>query len=215
MNSISKLLSLCTQHISKGFPKELGLKSCRILSEFSEYLSLMSRCNGFYGFESALHVFPLISSDEHLDALAWNDEKLWCDKYDGMIDGHFFFAEDAFGGQFSMKKDGIFTFNPETGESQKLCDTLSQWCEAILDDYDFLTGHSLMLEWQATHGRVKEGHRLVPVIPFVLGGAFSVSNLHVQESVTAMRYRGTIAVQIRDIPDGGMIKFDVNKPNPA
>ncbi|WP_455853477.1 hypothetical protein [Pantoea endophytica] len=125
--------------------------------------------------------------------LAWNDEKLWRNCYEGMANDHFFFAQDAFGGQFCFKEDGIYTFDPEVGESQKLCDTLSEWCEAILDEYDFLTGHSLMHKWQATHGRVLEGQRLAPAIPFILGGEFSVDNLRAQQSVTAMRYRGSIA----------------------
>jgi len=212
---ISKLLSICSNGIAKPFDDDFDLFPFGFLSDFTEYISVLRKCNGFYGFESALHVFPLKSKNNSLDVLKWNDNKLWRDSYDGMTEDHFFFAEDAFGGQFSIKKDGVFTFDPETGEGQKLCDSLSQWCEAILNDYDFLTGHSLMHEWQARNGRVKEGHRLIPVIPFVLGGDFSVKNLRMQHSVTAMRYRGNIAVQIRNLPDGGTIKLDVDNSNPV
>ncbi|QZY97500.1 hypothetical protein K7X52_21165 (plasmid) [Pantoea dispersa] len=166
--------------------------------------------NGFYCFESALHVFPGTHEHDDFNLFSWNEEKLWRESYGGMTDGHFFFAEDAFGGQFSLKEDGIYSFDPETGESQKMCENLSQWCDAILNDYDFLTGHSLMHQWQITHGKIKQNQRLVPVIPFVLGGEFSVKNLRAQQSVTAMRARGSIAVQIRDMPDGGTIKLNVD-----
>lgn len=67
-----------------------------------------------------------------------------------------------------------------------------------------------MHQWQITHGKIKQNQRLVPVIPFVLGGEFSVKNLRAQQSVTAMRARGSIAVQIRDVPDGGTIKLNVD-----
>lgn len=67
-----------------------------------------------------------------------------------------------------------------------------------------------MHKWQATNGRVLEGQRLAPAIPFILGGEFSVDNLRAQQSVTAMRYRGSIAVQIRDLPDGGTVKLGID-----
>ena len=207
--SISKLLSFCSNGLAKPLDEFFGRSKFEFLSNFPQYVSLLRMRNGFFGFESALHLFPGTHDNNNIDVFTWNEEKLWRNSYDGMTDGHFFFAEDAFGGQFSFKEDGIFSFDPETGESQKLCEDLSQWCEVILDDYDFLTGHALMHEWQIIHGGIRHDQRLVPIIPFVLGGEFSVRNLHVKQSVKAMRERGNIAIQIRDIPDGATITLNI------
>jgi len=209
-NPISKLLSICSNELAKHFDDISGTLKPEISSKFPDYVALLRMRNGFYGFELALHVFPVTFGQEDFNVFSWNKENLWRERYDGMTDGHFFFAEDAFGGQFSLKKDGIFSFDPETGQSQKICENISQWCDAILGDYDFLTGYSLMHQWQATHGNIKPDQRLVPIIPFVLGGEFSVENLRVEQAVTAMRARGSIAVQIRDVPDGGTIKLNVS-----
>ena len=209
-DSISKLLSICSNELAKPFDDIYGTLKLEPSSKFPDYVALLKMRNRFYGFESALHVFPRTHEQDDFNVFSWNEEKLWRESYGGMTDGHFFFAEDAFGGQFSLKEDGIYSFDPETGESQKMCENLSQWCDAILNDYDFLTGHSLMHQWQITHGKIKQNQRLVPVIPFVLGGEFSVKNLRAQQSVTAMRARGSIAVQIRDVPDGGPIKLNVD-----
>jgi hypothetical protein len=43
----------------------------------------------------------------------------------------------------------------------------------------------------------------------VLGGEFSVENLHAVEAVKGMKYRGSIAVQLRDLPDGTPVKLNV------
>lgn len=209
-DTIAKLLLICSNDIAKPLKDGFDLSPIGSLSEYPEYISLMRRRNGFYGFESALHVFPLISESEEIDAISWNDKKLWSENYEGLTDSHFFFAEDAFGGQFSLNNQGIFTFDPETGESLKLCDTLLQWSEAILNDFNFLTGYSLAHEWQAVYGKIPAGQRLVPKTPFILGGDFSLENLHLQSSVAAMRYRASIAIQISGLPDGRTVKISVD-----
>jgi hypothetical protein len=42
-----------------------------------------------------------------------------------------------------------------------------------------------------------------------MGGKFSVQNLYALASVKAMRMRGSIAIQIKDLPDGGKIRFKI------
>lgn len=72
----------------------------------------------------------------------------------------------------------------------------------MLDDYDYLTGHSLAHAWQVRHGRLEEGERLVPRRPFVLGGAYAVDNLQPMSAVRAMKTRAALARQVCMLPDG-------------
>ena len=61
----------------------------------------------------------------------------------------------------------------------------------------------------AANGALRSGRRLIPRIPFVLGGEFDVSNLYDGDSVAAMLYRGDMAVQLSDLPDGASITLRV------
>jgi hypothetical protein len=166
---------------------------------------LLDRKNGFYAFESALRVYPDLGTPNEKGIIEWNDQDLWRGEYDGLADGGLFFAEDVFGGQFCLKDQRICTFDPETGAFETMASDLEDWAGKILDDFSLWTGHQLGHTWQLAHGTIPAGFRLLPKIPFVLGGEFSNENLHAIEAVRGMKFRASIAVQIRDLPDGAEV----------
>lgn len=172
-------------------------------------VAFLDQRNGFYAFERALHVFPARSTPIELGLDRWNEHCCWRYAFDGMADGCLFFAEDAFGGQFAIKSDGIYHFDPETGSQELLSGDLESWAEALISDYEVLTGYPLAHEWQVSHGEIPSGSRLVPKRPFVLGGSFSIDNLYLISSAKGMRLRGSIATQIRDLPDGSAVKIEI------
>lgn len=172
-------------------------------------LELLRYRNGFYAFESALHVFPAQSNSDEIGLMEWNASELWLREYQGLADDCFFFAEDIFGGQFCLKRDGVYTFDPETGGTTFLAADLEGWANAILTDYEVLTGYPLAHEWQSANERLPAGSRLAPKVPFVLGGEFSASNLYALDAAESMRLRAGLATQIRDLPDGAQIKWKI------
>jgi hypothetical protein len=174
-----------------------------------ELIEFLKKKNGFYAFESALHVMPAQACGPEIGLVDWNSEHLWIHEYGGMAKGLFFFAEDIFGCQFCIRADGIYQFDPETGQVEKLATDLDGWTDAILRDYSYLTGYPLAHEWQQANGAIAAGVRLVPKQPFVTGGEFSVQNLAPLDAVAAMRMRGQIAMQIKDLPDGARIELRV------
>lgn len=206
--SIEKLLEVASPPLAAGHAAlsqnlwSLGGPQTGALEE------LLKQRNGFYAFESALHLFPADSARGTLGLEEWNGPSLWRDAYSGMADEGLFFAEDLFGGQFVLRPEGVFTFDPETGELEEIAQDLEGWAAAVLDDYEVLTGHPLAHEWQASRGALQPGHRLVPKIPFVLGGKFEVANLHLLPAVKGMRLRGSIATQIRDLPEGAQVRLE-------
>ncbi|WNM35439.1 hypothetical protein RKE30_36300 [Streptomyces sp. Li-HN-5-11] len=175
----------------------------------SDLNALLGRVNGFYAFESALHVFPVNSTGPSAGLQEWNASGLWRDTYGDMANEYLFFAEDIFGGQFAIKDEVIYSFDPETGESSPIAESLEGWADAILGDYEFLTGFPVAHEWQSLNGAIEDGSRLIPKRPFVLGGEFSAGNMYVLDSVKTMRLRGDLAVQLRDLPDGATVKFKI------
>lgn len=176
-----------------------------------ELEQLLQKRNGFYAFESALHVLSANEASETGELNHWNSAELWRFKYGDLAEGCLFFAEDAFGGQFCIYDEGVYSFDPETAKKKWLAPSLEIWADLVLGDYDYLTGYPLAHEWQELNGPLPRGHRLVPIRPFVAGGDFEVSNLSLRNSVKAMKMRGDIASQILQLPDGAEIEIRMRK----
>ena len=92
-----------------------------------------------------------------------------------------------------------------------MLNSLEEWAEKILDDYNFHTGYQLASDWQKKHGPLPIGKRLAPKRAFVLGGDFHVDNLYAADSFDIMSYRGMLAQKIKDLPDGTTIKVSVGE----
>lgn len=208
-DSLEKLLSICSNALS---PKE----EFKYYSEFfnsplsCELNTLLDRKHGFYGFESALHVFPFKTTNNEIGLVDWNKKNLWISAYEGMAIGALYFAEDVFGGQFCLKDDGVYFFEPETADFTKLANSINEWCELILSDYKVITGYTLAHLWQEMNGPIPSGYRLAPKIPFVAGGLYDLDNLYICSSHELMKAGANIALQIRDAPDGSSVSLIIN-----
>jgi hypothetical protein len=161
--------------------------------------------NGFFAFESALQVFPIASGPTGLRS--WNSADQWRAVYGNMTDGLLFFAQDVFGNQFCANTAGFGSFNVETGEVEILGPSLEHWCDSILGEYDYLTGHPLARAWQEQHGQLPPDVRLTPRRPFVLGGKYELENLQPLRGADYLRQAGQLAIMLRDLPDGAQIRW--------
>ena len=72
-----------------------------------------------------------------------------------------------------------------------------------------MTGYPLAHEWQAAQGRIPAGMRLLPKQPFVLEGDYTLANLYLTDAVEGMKLRGELALQLRDLPDGARVRFEI------
>ncbi len=153
-----------------------------------------------------MHVFPVEpASTETLET--WNAADGWRAAYGGMAKGLLFFAEDVFGGQFALRGDDVCTFDPETGDLARMATSLEDWAGQVLDRYSVLTGHPLAHDWQIAHSPLEPGKRLVPTVPFVIGGDYVVDNMRAVDAEESMRLRAELALQIRHIPEGAEIRI--------
>lgn len=176
----------------------------------NELSAILKLRNGFFAFEGALRFFPSVSVPASYGLGEWNSNSLWRSEYGALVEGCFFFAEDVFGGQFCTQADRIWTFDPETGAREFVADSLDQWADAVLADYEVLTGHRIAHDWQAMHGELAGRERLIPKVPFVVGGEFQVSNLKAIDAAEGMRSRGNLARQLHSLPDGAQIKIQIS-----
>jgi hypothetical protein len=165
--------------------------------------------NGCFAFESALHIFPYGKTMHGYSLSEWNKSDLWRCEYESLTDDMLFFAEDLFGEQFVVHGNEVFRFNPETAKITRVAESIEGWADIITSRYKSETGYVLAHEWQVQNRRLKPEERLIPKLPFVLGGKFTVENLYAAESADGMRYRAAIAKQIHGQPDGTTVQIRI------
>jgi hypothetical protein len=212
MTAVEKLLSISSEPLAPR-PKA----PAKILESHPigpELFHMLECKNGFYAFESALHVFPLTSS-VGMSLEEWNADSLWRDGYRDLAEGLLFFAEDAFQDQFCLSGHGVLRFCAETGAAAFMADSIESWAAEILADYKCQTAWTLANKWHAENGPLATNKRLMPKIPFFLGGEYSIENLWVGDPVEGMRYKADLALQTRELPDGSIVKLNIaGKPRP-
>lgn len=207
MTSIQRLLSISSEPLSWQ-PVTFSVLDFDSSSPVAkELFDLLQQRNGFYAFESALHIFPAAAYESEMTLSRWNSFGLWRHEY-GELDGkRLFFAEDAFGDQFCLDDGEVCSFESETGKVKYISDTLEGWAKRVLEDYKVMTGFPLMHEWQRRNGRLTPGTRLIPSIPFILGGDYALENLNAADAVKGMKFRGMLAGKIKNLPDGTQIQL--------
>jgi hypothetical protein len=208
--NLAHLLSVSSDSIS---PAPVGSESSRLLAQSGDsgraLMGLLGSRNGFYAFESALLVRPLDFESCPLGLIQWNDSALWKSEYKVDLSSVVFFAEDIFGIQFCIKDNEVNSFDPETGELVVVAQNVEDWSRWIFEDAKTRTGWPLAHSWQQRESTLKLGMRLLPKVPFVLGGQFAIENLYALDDAEGMRFRASIANQLHDGPDGSKVVLNI------
>lgn len=68
---------------------------------------------------------------------------------------------------------------------------------------------SIQRAWEDQHGPLGPNHCLVPVIPFVLGGAFEIQNLMFLPLPEAHTFYAAIRAGIRHLDDGDSVRLEI------
>jgi hypothetical protein len=204
----TRLLAVGSTNEEGGFAGRLSPQLWSLGQEMTRSLEdLLRFCNGFSAFEGALQVFGS-KTDLQPELERWNALDGWRLEYAGLASHGLFFAQDVFGGQFCISDLGVEAFDPETGSYEMLARDLDQWCELVLADYEVLTGYPLAHAWQLENGPLPAGARLVPKVPFSLGGQFDIPNLYALEVGQSMLLRASWARQLCSVPDGSAVFLD-------
>jgi hypothetical protein len=123
----------------------------------------------------------------------------------------FCFGQDIFGVQFAIRKNNaeVVRFDPESAEVKPIGDSLEAWAAWLLANPNVRGAAGFARAYQDERGALEVDQRLVPLQFFIVGGGYDFDNFAVRDAVTAMRIRGPIAQQVRDLPDGAVIKMNV------
>jgi SMI1 / KNR4 family (SUKH-1) len=209
MVNIDKLLSIASEALASE-PTALP----DFLARYSlghDLYQMLRKKNGFYAFDSALHVFPLDERDSEAGLEGWNAGPLWKGDYGGLAKDLLFFAEDILQDQFclSLRRQGILRFYAETGQTEPVANSIDEWAGAILSDHRRETGWPFVHEWQTANGPLAPGKRLMPKTPFFLGGEYKIENLWAGDAAEGMRLKADLAMQTRNLPEGAQVKLRV------
>ena len=130
--------------------------------------------------------------------------------------GCLFFAEDVFGNLFCEKEGKYYLLDLETGDLEFMGNSLDEWADSVLNDYEYYTGYSILKEWEKTNIPLNRNERLVPKRFFVLGGEYDIKNLYSLDRLKALKLRADLYKQIKDIDDGEQVIIEVkdNKQTP-
>jgi hypothetical protein len=172
---------------------------------------LLGARNGFFAYGRALHVFPAGASSGSTGVSGWNSRELWKACYGGLADGCLFFAQDALARQYCLRHREVLSFDPETGALESVAPSLREWAGLVVDDPDSFSARRLLSAWEAQHGPLTVHERLFPKYPFVLGGAFDLTNLRAMDAVAGLRFFGELAVQLHTLPEGTRVEFRIRE----
>lgn len=177
----------------------------RPLTELAE---LLSTVNGFFALYGGVQIFHAGGEGIGPELSAWNTSDTWKDAFEGLADDYFCFGQDILGMQFAiLNGSDVVRFDPETARSSLIGHSLEDWAAWLLDNPTINGTATLAKVWQAKKGALQPSERLIPLQFFELGGEVSFDNLVVRDAAEAMRIRGPIAVQIRDLPPGAEIRI--------
>jgi hypothetical protein len=190
-----------------------------VLRELPDYLASSLRVvNGFIRYGGGLHLrgaclLPLW----HSIRAAWRGSLAFHTLYEEVLptDVPFVpFAEDCMGDQFLLRDGVVFELAAESGQVRTLEVELPEFLtRAAEEPVEFLQMHPL-LQFQAEGRQLKPGELLAAYPPFCLQAEGERVSLRAISTEERRGFLADVARQIRDVPDGGIVQFEVGRdPN--
>ncbi len=168
-----------------------------------DLVRVLSQTNGFILHEGALHLRGASLVPEwHSLRAAWRGAKAFHVLYEDVGPSDIPFAQSQIGDQFLIRDGSVLRLFAETGQTEPLAPNL----------HDFFTRLSGDIEGFLNVGlrhKMQPGQLLHAFPPFCFeesGASASLKPLPVSEVIL---FHADLARQIRDVPDGGQVKFQV------
>ena len=184
--------------------KGKSIEDVEILRELpADLVRVLSDTNGFILHEGAVHVRGACLTPEwHSLRATWRGPKAFHTLYDDVQPSDVPFAQDQVGDQFLIREGVVLRLFAETGEIERLSDSLQDFFSRVSSDIEGFLNVGLSHTMQP-------GQLLHAYPPFCFresGAGASLAPLPASEVILV---HADLARQIRDVPDGGQIEFKV------
>ena len=121
-------------------------------------------------------------------------------------------AENEFGNLIIKDADNKFwRLCPEDVYCEVVAESIDDYNE-LINDNDFLNDWNMTImvnEAIEMLGELKEGYKYYMVVPGVLNGEYSGTNIQTAPFIDIIRISGNLGKQIKDLPDGAEVKLEV------
>lgn len=204
---LNKLIENKVTDFYSGEPDFLLLSKYKHLVKDSAYFDfLLESHNGGFFYKQSLHIYSYSHNREFNDIeqvnLAMKKE------YGEIAKGLVSFGQDLFGNQFcfdTTEGNRIVFFNTESGKKEDMAADFPGWIEMIYKHFGYYIGLKLISEWRMRND-LSFSQRLVPKIPFISSGDFSIANLQTGNFPDYLAAYAGIAKQVHHLPEGTTVK---------
>ena len=172
--------------------------------------STLRQSNGFIRFRGGLHVRgACMSPSWHSLRVASLGPLAFHELYLEVRPTDVPFAEDCMGDQFLLRGDVVLRLSAEIGSLEGLGVGVTEFfARAEEDPLEFLQMHPL-LQFESEGGHLAPGELLAAYPPFFVQQAGEGVSLRAIATEERRRFLADVSDQVRDVPDGGFVKFEV------
>jgi hypothetical protein len=173
------------------------------------YRDLLEQVNGYVAYRGGLHVRGACLLPEwHSLRAAWLGEDAIHRLFPVVSPDDVPFAEDALGDQFVIRRDVVWKLDAETGALASTDLRLHEFDEAVRADPDQFLQLGPLDQFRSEGGRLQPGQLLSVYPPFVFEESANGVSVKAVPTLERRRYLSDLARQLRDVPNGGSVRFD-------
>jgi hypothetical protein len=169
----------------------------------AELRGLLTDINGFILHDGALHVRGASTMPEwHSLRSAWLGPQSFSALYPEVLGSDIPFAQDQLGDQFLLRDGAVLRLSAETGEMHQLAESLTAFFKQVeLSIEDFLN--------VGLNHKMQPGQLLHAYPPFCCQESGAGASLEPLPAAEVILFHADLARQIRDLPEGTLIRFKV------
>jgi hypothetical protein len=178
----------------------------------AEYGALLSRANGYVAYHGGLHVRGACLAPEwHSLRAAWEGERAVHRLWPAISPSDVPFAEDALGDQFILRDGLVHRLAAETGDLESLDVDLTGFDAAVRTDPVGYLNLAPLEAFRREGGTLRAGE-LLSVYPPYCVAAEGARSFRAIPALDRLGFLASLAAQLREIPDGTAVRFDITTP---
>ena len=180
-----------------------------IMNNFFDNLEKISNNKNLL-FDGALYVRNNFSTSVFHSIGDWNEYSLWKKFFpEDKLKEVYFFADNILSYQYGIYDEKVVMLNPEDSSLEIVASSLDEWFSVIKSDKVTYLYSDILEEWESRNGKILLGEKLIPSIPFIIGGDYELDIFIKCTELEAMRYYSQYAKTLYKLPDGNVVKLKI------